>query len=670
MKLTRFRVQKYKCILDSGWVRVSNLTVLVGKNEAGKTSLLEALNKFNPFNPEPYSIPRDWPRGLRSERSDVQAVCTAEFVLSSQEIQALQSFASQPLTFDHVQVTRDYAARFEVQLPNGLFAEKPYPSDIGLLCDTLPKPASQLDPEFREEAEECRREAIRFLQEGRFSDLAILRKDHAGRLSVRSNHNPEGQNEKSFRDAYLAKLSELSQNLQGSGINLRKAQDFIIQHLPAFVYIHEYQAFCGSANLATVKRRKDQGDLQPCDETFLTILKIAGLDFEKEHTKAGDTSDEAREERHYDLSDAEATLNRKIEGHWGQLRYHVHFRADGFQFMTFVKGQEGAALIPLEYRSKGFQWFFSFDLMLMHQTRGKLKDCVILLDEPGLHLHPEGQRDLLGRLSEYAAANTLIYTTHLPFMLDLEQPGNIRILVETEKGTIVSEDLATAQSAARLVLESALGVGVRASWLVAERNLVLQDPDDYWIISELSSLFRRTSKEGLPAEVLVTPAAGPREATFLAAFMAGQELEVVALFHSDQAGQSAREKLVKAWLPNLRNPHATVLDLATAVGKPGQELAIEELFPEKFYLDHVQQAFEKEFPAGGIFLSPLPPGDLLAKRVETAFSNANVPFDKTRVCKRIAAHIRQMKTPSELPEPTRLMAEQLFSSLGKVFSKV
>jgi len=54
MKLTRFRIQKYKCILDSDWVNIPGLTVLVGKNEAGKTSLLKALHKFNPFNPEPY----------------------------------------------------------------------------------------------------------------------------------------------------------------------------------------------------------------------------------------------------------------------------------------------------------------------------------------------------------------------------------------------------------------------------------------------------------------------------------------------------------------------------------------------------------------------------------------------------------------------------------------
>ena len=149
----------------------------------------------------------------------------------------------------------------------------------------------------------------------------------------------------------------------------------------------------------------------------------------------------------------------------------------------------------------------------------------------------------------------------------------------------------------------------------------------------------------------------------------GQELDVVALFDNDLAGKAAKDKLVKSWLPRYRDQRATALDLATAVGKPGQDMAIEDLFPERFYINHVQKAYEKEITTCGISIAPLPPGNLLAKRVESAFSAANVQFNKRRVCKRIAADIRQMKTPSDLPEQTRLMAEQLFSAITKAFSR-
>lgn len=85
MDIKSFRIQMYKCIIDSGEIDISPLTVLVGKNEAGKTSLLKALHKLNPFNPEPYSIDREWPRGLRQDRNTGQVVCTASFELTQQE---------------------------------------------------------------------------------------------------------------------------------------------------------------------------------------------------------------------------------------------------------------------------------------------------------------------------------------------------------------------------------------------------------------------------------------------------------------------------------------------------------------------------------------------------------------------------------------------------------
>ena len=669
MKLTRFKIQKFKSILDSDWVNVSSPTVLVGKNEAGKTSLLKALHKFNPFKPEPYSMAREWPRGFRGERSDAQVVCVAEFQLSDEELKGLQELAGQPVSLEKIQVTKDYAGRFEVLFPAGLFSEKLHPNDIDTLCNELPEPTTVVHEEFRKNADECRREAIRLAHEGRFSELAQLRGEHNSKLSTRSNQQPQNQNENNFRNTFLSKLEELAHKLKETQTIQQKAHDFVITHLPTFVYMDEYQSFCGTAKLDVIKRRKDQKDLQPADETFLTILALAELDFENEHAKGGNSDQEAREERQYDLSDGEATLYRKIEGHWGQLRYQVQFRADGYQFMTFVKGVNDTALIRLEDRSKGFQWFFSFDLMLMHETRGNLKGCVILLDEPGLHLHPEGQQNLLQRLAEYAKDNTLIYTTHLPFMIDLQEPDRIRVLSETENGTVVSEDLTKSQPAAKLVLQAALGISGRTSWLIAEQNLIVEGADDYWILVELSNLFRRAGKQGLPQDVFVTAAGGASEVTYLATFMVGQQLDVVALFDNDLAGRASRDKLVRSWLPKYRDQRATALDLATATSNLAQDFCIEELFPEEFYLERVQKTYEKQIAAVGLSLRPLSPGNQLAKRVEAVFASASLPFNKRSVCKRIASDIRQMKALSELPEYTRDAAEKLFAAIAKGFAK-
>src|SRR5260370_41275551 len=120
MKLTRFRIQNYKGILDSDWVNVCPLTALAGKNEVGKTSLLQALHKFTPFKPAPYSIAREWPRGLRGARSDAQVVCAAEFELTPDEIKGLQELTAPQITLQHVQVTKHDPGRVDVIFREGL----------------------------------------------------------------------------------------------------------------------------------------------------------------------------------------------------------------------------------------------------------------------------------------------------------------------------------------------------------------------------------------------------------------------------------------------------------------------------------------------------------------------------------------------------------------------
>ena len=47
MKLKSMQVKNFKCVEDSTRFDINPVTCLVGKNEAGKTSLLEALHKLN-----------------------------------------------------------------------------------------------------------------------------------------------------------------------------------------------------------------------------------------------------------------------------------------------------------------------------------------------------------------------------------------------------------------------------------------------------------------------------------------------------------------------------------------------------------------------------------------------------------------------------------------------
>lgn len=662
MEMTAFRVQMFKNVADSGWVDVGRLNVVVGKNEAGKTSTLRALHKFNPHSPEPYDIAREWPRGRRRERTEGQVVCSVKFLLSQDEVEELAEIAATTLTCNEVVVTKDYGGRFEVDFPNGLFPDKLHPNDIDEICNALLEPAEPVGEGFRAAAQQCRDEVRRLAHEGRFADFAGIRDQSVRELQAAftpGNPQPQHANESNFVNVFSQKLQGVATNLSAAPSIQKQAHEFVVSRLPTFIYMDEYRAFQGSAYLDQVKQRVDANRTTEDDKSLLMIMRLAGLNLNDEVQKA---QAQDREQRQYDLDDAAASLTREIEDRWRQRKYQVQFRADGNAFYTMVEDEHRTGLIRLDERSKGFQWFFSFDLMFMHESAGTFSGCVLLLDEPGLHLHPEAQRDLLRRLEAYSENNTLIYSTHLPFMIDLRHPDRIKVISETVQGAVITDDLSSSQPEAKLTLQAALGMSGRTSYLVANQNLVVEGVDDFWIVTELSNLLHRSGGEGLPEDLHVTASGGASEAAYIATLMIGQNLDVVVLLDSDGSGEQAAGKLIKNWLNRYRSSRAEILMLGQAVGSTDQ-MAIEDLFPDAFYVELVQEVCGRQLAAAGVTELVLPKGGMLVKRVERAFAEVGLPYNKGPVAKRLRMKLSRMKSADDLPTGTREKAEALLRAI-------
>ncbi len=78
---TGFRVWSFRSIRDSGYVPLSPITALVGRERSGKTTLLLALSGLDPRVAAPYSAAHDWPRAQRPHPNGTQVVCAAKFRL-------------------------------------------------------------------------------------------------------------------------------------------------------------------------------------------------------------------------------------------------------------------------------------------------------------------------------------------------------------------------------------------------------------------------------------------------------------------------------------------------------------------------------------------------------------------------------------------------------------
>lgn len=676
MDLIAFRVRMYKGIIDSGWVDVNSLTVFVGKNESGKTSLLKALHKLNPYTSEsqdtesePYKMEMEWPRIRLEEQNEEYVVCQAKFQFSDQEKSELAKIAKRETFPDIVEVSRNYAEQLKVD-----FKDEIPQGELGIpnfekVFDILPKVQEDFGEPFKDRANMCFEVVKDLVSEGRFTELEGLVPSHEQLLiDALSLTDPPHQMELAFISQYLPGLTDLYHNREQFSSPQSKIHEYIINHLPTFIYMSDYSIYSGSARLDEVQSRRDSGSLAEENRTFLALLDLSDLDLDT-LVQLGNEGTEARERRQYRLAGGSEFLTRIISDRLRQRRYEVDYRVDGQDFFTYVKDDYDSSLIKLQERSRGFQWFFSFDLTLMHGTKGAFEGSVILLDEPGLHLHPGAQKDLLRRFEEYAENNILLYTTHLPFMIDLNHPDRIRVLKETENGIVVTTSLTERDPEARLVLQAALGIDLAQKVLIERRNLVVEGTGDYWVLTELSNLLQRSKTEGLPEDVLITAGGSASEAVPLAAFMIGQKLDVVVLFDSDDAGRQARDKLVKNWLTRYKKAHTQVVMLGDAVGVE-HDFELEDLFPEDFMKEVVKETYSKELADVDVEEMILGGEDPLWDRIVRYLKQKGIKKpNKGSVEKRLRDRLSKMKDVSELSPETKEIFIKLFQTIRKAFGE-
>jgi hypothetical protein len=197
MRIKGFRVRKYRNIEDSGEVTLlDKLTCIVGKNQSGKTALLRALYKFKPYQAEPYDIRREWPRGQRTKQITNQIVCEVSFELEAEEKQKIAELTTKAVSTDKVIITKNYEGAFEIRFPEqpDLVSNSIHPNDIDAACAALAAPSTAVGPTFLEAARDLIAEVKRFAAEGRFSELAELRKQQTERLRENiTAGNPEPQ---------------------------------------------------------------------------------------------------------------------------------------------------------------------------------------------------------------------------------------------------------------------------------------------------------------------------------------------------------------------------------------------------------------------------------------------------------------------------------------------
>ncbi|HEX2982444.1 MAG TPA: AAA family ATPase [Ignavibacteriales bacterium] len=659
MKLKSFRIENFRCIHDSGWIDADNITALVGKNESGKTAILRALHKFNPYKNEEYSLDREWPRGKRKERSGDKIAARVRFVFTESEFRELSEIDPNLKNIEYVEISKNYAGRYSFSFFPAI-ADEAFDLKAGVVkikekIGTPPKGSSaNLQSEYLKEFNSLIKEII----DGDDKNLAVVKlsefKDH---FVNSANFSKEKANTKEEIERNVdSSIAELNNGYSGG-----KAIEKIKRWMPVFIYMDDFKIFSGSAHLDQVLRRKETNSLTYEDETIITILEMSGLNLEQEVEKAGRDN---REQRVLDMSDASQTLTDEIATRWSQKKYEVVFQADGYHFITFVRDDASQVLVPLEERSKGFQWFFSFDMTFMHETRGKFSNAVILLDEPGLHLHSVAKRDLLKRLHAYSKDNQIIYSTHEPFMLDIEKLDSVYIVEEFgSEGSKAHKNWVSAGKEARFTLQAALGLSWHNSLFLGDNALFVAEVSDLWILEAVSAIFKEASLVGLDPKITIIPVGGAVNFAYVGNLLLNYQSNSLVLLNSDKYGETAYKQLVHSW--NMKDDRIFLLG---KIFETSETRYLEDLLDPNYYIGMAGKAYSKELRKKDIKIKDDSDRSIVDKIADELAQKGIMNYERNRAAHSIASDLTN-KHIGDLQPITLNNFRKLFTMINEIALK-
>src|ERR1700674_2826268 len=116
MRLLKIHITNFRSVEDSGEFDVGQVLALVGKNEAGKTAILQALAGLNPhpLTPFEYDIERDYPRRFLTEydqrypNDENATVVSTKWTVTDEEKKTIEGEIGDALLDKPVVISRRY----------------------------------------------------------------------------------------------------------------------------------------------------------------------------------------------------------------------------------------------------------------------------------------------------------------------------------------------------------------------------------------------------------------------------------------------------------------------------------------------------------------------------------------------------------------------------------
>lgn len=567
--LKSVRIRKFKCIEDSTEFSLGPVTCLVGKNESGKSAILEALYKLNPLEQQNsrFDEVEEYPRFQLSDYQDMvkkdkantfDQVLTTTWELTDEDRQAIrEQLGIDPLSSSKVILEKGYSntLRWHIEIEEADLV-KSYVDQAGL---------------YKEEADSL--DGVT-----RVGDLVA---------ALKSVSEPSER-----QKALLANLNAAFPQADA----VKAITDILVKRLPRFLYFSDYYRMSGQVALSQLTTNK--ASISQKDRVFLALLGLAGTTPE-EFVAIGKYEPFAAK-----LEAASNKITREIFSYWSQNAHlDVDFRCDsgmaqdpppfnsGLIFRTRIKNRRHGSTVSFDERSSGFVWFFSFLVWFSQAKNNYGENLIILLDEPGLSLHAKAQGDLLRYIREKLQPYyQVVYTTHSPFMIDPDHLVDVRtvedLVVEGESlGTKVGDQVLSTDVDTVFPLQAALGYDITQTLFVGKHTLLVEGPGDLLYLKWFSRVLESRKKTGLDARWTVCPCGGIDKVGSFVALFGGNKLDIAVLTDFHHGDKKKVRGLKESTL--LKSGHVLTADMYI----DQDEADVEDLIGRPFYVGLVNRCW-------------------------------------------------------------------------------
>lgn len=579
MKLKKVKINKYKSFLQEQNVDIEDKTTrLVGKNESGKTSFLEALAKFNYFEEdtekefnETFDFPKNELKSYQKKKDQVEVVeCTFELL---------------PYQLEEI----------EKDLGKGVFLSKEITVSV--------KYGSKLKSFGYVKSDE-KKFLRNILKNYSIYEVSLKELEKTNKIKeavALCEGNEDCQEILEELNEIIEKSMEWNEPLNGYIVS-----QYLRGWIPKFWYFDEYYSI--PSRISISKMKAQQIDATFTKEEFNTAKALFDL--------ANIEIDELNDADSFEafISELEATSNEitdKFLEYW-TTNQNLEIKFEIEPITTFdpsnrtiirqdkilnirIRNTKHRVSLPLKNRSKGFIWFFSFLVWFSRIESEKNDSFILLLDEPGLNLHASAQKDLLTFIDNELSENyQVIYTTHSPFMIDSTKLHEVRTVydsLDAKKGSLISSAIQEKDSETLFPLQAALGYDIAQNLYISKNNLLVEGPADLIYITVMSSLLESIGRTSLTDVATIVPVGGLDKVSTFISLLRGSKLNIVCLLDSftDQKGKRKVENMISQKIVKEKN----IRFFDEFADIEGTYADIEDLFEKEEYLKLFNDAFEE-----------------------------------------------------------------------------